>query len=77
MLSSDCAAIGKSMGSETAREPSGMMIELLPLNVTCLIVLVSMMREPVPAGYGAPSIVPLSVVWTALGSWSGSLSLSA
>lgn len=51
------------------------MIELLPLKVTCLIVLVSIMREPVPAGYGAPSTVPLSVVCTALGSWSGSLVL--
>jgi hypothetical protein len=65
--------MGKSIGSETAMEPSGMMIELLPLKVTCLIVLVSISSDPVPAGYGAPSTVPLSVVCTAFGSCSGSL----
>jgi hypothetical protein len=65
--------MGKSIGSETAMEPSGMMMELLPLKVTCLIVLVSISSDPVPVGYGAPSTVPLSVVCTAFGSCSGSL----
>lgn len=42
----DCAFTGKSIGSDTTRAPFGIVMDVFPLNVTCLIVCGSMALAP-------------------------------
>lgn len=62
ILSSDCGATGKCSGSETARDPSGMIMDLLPENVTSCNVSSWISDEPAEEAFGAGSAMVMLVM---------------